>query len=370
MSARASRAAILWAIIRKDLLEYRRERFFVVITVIGIALYATAFWLMPSDVDESFAVGVRQTGMDAVFAQAMGDQAAGLEIVQFETIAALEAALGVGAAEPEEPLAIGLAFPDDFLQRVAAGQQTTVRVYVDANVPAEIRRAMTSFVREIAYALSGNPLPVAEPDREIIVLGEDRLGDQVPFREKMRPLFAFFALIIETFALSSLVATEIQARTVTAVLVSPTRVSDFLAAKGILGTGMAFVQAVLLLLIIGSFATQPLILLCALLLGAVLVTGCGLIAGAAGKDFIETLFYGMAFMIPLMIPAIAVLFPGTAAAWVKVLPSYGLVQAVVQASAYNAGWAEVLPYLGMLLAWCVVAFAAGLIILKRKVETL
>ena len=169
---------------------------------------------------------------------------------------------------------------------------------------------MTSFVREIAYALSGNPLPVAEPDREVIVLGEDRVGDQVPFREKIRPLFAILALVIETFALSSLIATEIQARTVTAVLVSPTRVSDFLAAKGILGTAMAFAQAVLLLLIIGSFANQPLILLCALLLGAVLVTGFGLIAGAAGKDFIETLFYGMAFMIPLMIPAIAVLFPG------------------------------------------------------------
>ena len=121
---------------------------------------------------------------------------------------------------------------------------------------------------------------------------------------------------------------------------------------------MAFAQAVLLLLIIGSFANQPVILLCALLLGAVLVTGFGLIAGAAGKDFIETLFYGMAFMIPLMIPAIAVLFPGTAAVWVKILPSYGLVQAVVQASAYNAGWLEVWPHLGMLLGWCVVAFAA------------
>ena len=76
------------------------------------------------------------------------------------------------------------------------------------------------------------------------------------------------------------------------------------------------------------------------------MTGFGLIAGSAGKDFIETLFYGMAFMIPLMIPAIAVLFPGSAAVWVKILPSYGLVQAVVQSSAYNAGWLEVLPHLG------------------------
>ena len=370
MSTQVSRAAILWAIIRKDLLEYSRERFFVVITVIGILFYALAFWLLPSSVNESFAVGVRQTGMDAIFTEAMGDQSAGIEIVQFESIEALEAALGVGDAEPAVPLAIGLAFPDDFLQSVAAGETTTVRVYVDANVPVEMRRAMTSFVREIAFALSGNPLPVAEPDREVIVLGEDRVGDQVPFREKIRPLFAILALVIETFALSSLIATEIQARTVTAVLVSPTRVSDFLAAKGILGTAMAFAQAVLLLLIIGSFANQPLILLCALLLGAVLVTGFGLIAGAAGKDFIETLFYGMAFMIPFMIPAIAVLFPGTAAVWVKILPSYGLIQAVVQTSAYNAGWLEVLPYLGMLLVWCLLAFAAGWVVLKRKVETL
>ena len=111
----------------------------------------------------------------------------------------------------------------------------------------------------------------------------------------------------------------------------------------------------LLLLIIGSFANQPLILLCALLLGAVLVTGFGLIAGAAGKDFIETLFYGMAFMIPLMIPAIAVLFPGFRRGVGEGLASYGLIQAVVQASAYNAGWLEVLPYLGMLLVWCLVA---------------
>ena len=236
MSTQVSRAAILWAIVRKDMLEYSRERFFVVITVIGILFYALAFWLLPSSVNESFAVGVRQTGMDAIFTEAMGDQSAGIEIVQFESIEALEAALGVGDAEPAVPLAIGLAFPDDFLQRVAAGQKTTVRVYVDANVPVEMRRAMTSFVREIAFALSGNPLPVAEPDREVIVLGEDRVGDQVPFREKIRPLFAILALVIETFALSSLIATEIQARTVTAVLVSPTRVSDFLAAKGILGT--------------------------------------------------------------------------------------------------------------------------------------
>ena len=163
---------------------------------------------------------------------------------------------------------------------------------------------------------------------------KDRVGDQVPFREKIRPLFAVLALVVETFALSSLIATEIQARTVTAVLVSPTRVSDFLAAKGILGAGTSLRASrapVAHHRLVRQPAGHPAV---RALVGRGVGDRLGLIAGAAGKDFIETLFYGMAFMIPLMIPAIAVLFPGTAAVWVKILPSYGLVQAVVQASAY------------------------------------
>ena len=305
MSTQVSRAAILWAIVRKDMLEYSRERFFVVITVIGILFYALAFWLLPSSVNESFAVGVRQTGMDAIFTEAMGDQSAGIEIVQFESIEALEAALGMGDAEPEVPLAIGLAFPDDFpatRRRRTANHSPRVRGRQRAS--GTTPRNGKFRTRDRLRPPRAIPCRWQNRTARWIVPGEDRVGDQVPFREKIRPLFAVLALVIETFALSSLIATEIQARTVTAVLVSPTRVSDFLAAKGILGTAMAFAQAVLLLLIIGSFANQPLILLCALLLGAVLVTGFGLIAGAAGKDFIETLFFGMAFMIPLMIPAI------------------------------------------------------------------
>jgi len=66
-----------------------------------------------------------------------------------------------------------------------------------------------------------------------------------------------------------------------------------------------------------------------LLLGAVLVTGFGMVAGAFGRDFLETLFVSMLFMIPLMIPAFGALFPGSTATWIKVLPTYGLVDAVV-----------------------------------------
>jgi hypothetical protein len=53
-----------------------------------------------------------------------------------------------------------------------------------------------------------------------------------------------------------------------------------------------------------------------------------------------------------------------------VLPSYPLVQGLVDVSTYGAGWSETLPALGALLAWCVGLFAVGWVVLRRKVQTL
>lgn len=366
----ASRASIVWAIILKDLREFSRDKFFMYVTVIGLAAYVVLFWVLPNTVSETIRVAVHQEGMDALFAATQGSNEQGIEFVQLKSPEELRTALGLGEKRPEERFDIGLEFPADFLQNIADGIRTTVRVYVAGAVPPEIRDALASYVREIAYTLTGNPLPVSQLGQDTIVLGEDRAGAQVSLREKMRPLFAFIVLMVETLALASLVAVEIQARTVTAIVVTRARVSDFLAAKTILGALFAFAQAALLMLLIRSFQNGPLILVTALLLGAVLATGVALVTGASGKDFMGLSFYSVMFLIPLMIPAFAALYPGSASGWVKVLPSYGLVQTIVGVATYGEGWREVLPELGMLLGWCIALFAAGFFILKRKVESL
>ena len=95
-----------------------------------------------------------------------------------------------------------------------------------------------------------------------------------------------------------------------------------------------------------------------------------MITGAAGKDFMGTLYLGIVFLIPMMVPAIASIFPGTASAWVKVLPSYGMVQGIVGVTAYGEGWAGSALELGHIIAWDIVILGAGLYILKRRVERL
>ena len=117
-----------------------------------------------------------------------------------------------------------------------------------------------------------------------------------------------------------------------------------------------------------KFVSAFLILI--ILLGALMVSGLGMLTGAAGKDFMGTILIGMLFLIPMAIPAVSAIFPGTASSWVKVLPSYGVVQGIVGVITYHKGWTEMAPLLGLIMVWVLILLGCGFFILKRKVETL
>lgn len=355
---------VVAAFLRKDVAAFGRDRFLVLITAIGVVLYPLVFWLLPGSVDETLRVGVTPGEYAAPLRAAQGD-GPGLLLLPYDDAAGLEEAVESG----RDGLQAGLALPAGFTDAVARGEATSVRLLLDAQVPPQVETVLSGLVAELAHAVAGEPPPVS-PATQAVVLGEDRVGDQVALREQLRPLLAFFVLLVETLALASLVASEVQLRTVTAVLVTPATVSEVIAAKGILGTAAAFVEAVLIMALIGGLATQPALVLLALLLGSALVTGLGLVAGAYGKDFIAVLFLSMTFMIPLMVPAFAALFPGSAGVWVQALPSYPLVATIVEVTTQGAGWGDVAGHLLALLGWCVAAFAAGVLVLRRKVVRL
>jgi len=362
-----SRAALVATIVRKDLVEFSRDRLWVMLTGVALVMFVVVFWLMPDRVDETIRVGVAPAGLAATLQQLAGEDAqVGLEVVGFDDEADLRAAVAGEAAEGPA-LQAGLALPDAFVLRLVTRQDVTVRVYLAAAVPVELRSAMTGAVRELAFMLSGAPLPVTLPEGDVIVLGEDRAGDQVPLRERLRPLLVFFVLVTESLALASLLSSEVASKTVTAIVATPARIADLIVAKGITGTLLAFSQAFLVLLLTRSLVGDVTALLLAALLGAVLVSGVALLTGAAGRDFMGTLFLGMVFLLPLIVPAVALLFPGSASPWVQVLPSYGLLEALVGAGSYGRGVVELAPYLASAAAWAAVAFALGWWALARKV---
>ena len=372
------RAAIVRAIVAKDLREFSRDRLWMVLTPLMLVFYIGILWLLPSTVDESIKVGVYAPGLTGQFAEAFDTDAVsaetGLAVVPLDSPAALEAAV-VDGTEVEVDgekynLDIGMVFPDDLATSLTAGEPATVTIYVDAAVPAEVQTAMSAFVREATYAMAGVDLPVSQPQEELIVVGEDRVGAQISPQQRMTPLLAVMVLLVESMALAGLVAVEIQSRTAKAIVATPARIVDLLAAKGLTGTVLAFSQAGLVLLLVGAFGYEPLLLLLALLIGSVMTAGFGMLAGSAGRDFMTTIFISMVFIIPMAVPAISALFPGAASVWVQLLPTYGFIETIVGVTAYGESWADVTGFLLMSAAWCVVIFAAGWFVLRRRVEAL
>lgn len=357
-----TRPKAIGAIVWKDLKLYSRDLMFVFLTVLAIATFVTLYWVLPRDVDETISMGMIGFGMESALTELAGDE--GLEISWYAN------ADEVREAVENKDIEAGLVFEEDFIQRVAAGEATSVTIYVRANLPEEITGAMQSMVRELSYAVAGYQLPITEPEEELVIVGEDRAGDQIPFRERMKPLYAFMVLVLEAVSLAALISSEVQERTVTAILSTPARVGDVLVAKGILGTAIAFTETMLILILIQALGPSPLIVVVTVLFGAILVTSVAMIAGSAGKELMSTMLLGMVMLLPLAVPAFAVLFPGEPAAWVKALPSYGIVQIVFDVTVLGAGWADILRPLLILAAWCLALGLAGTLILKRRVETI
>ncbi|MFU8889943.1 MAG: ABC transporter permease [Trueperaceae bacterium] len=365
-----SRAGIVAAIVRKDLTTFGRDRLWMILTPLALFMFIGIYWLMPPRVDETLVVGVHPPAMAAALKIAMGvaEGDPALTVVAFEDVEAMAAAVADADAVPEgveRPL-VGISLPLDLLLRARLGQSATATVYVGTNVPEEVRSAMATAVREVAATAAGAPLPVDWTADDVIVLGTDRAGDQIAARERMRPLMAFVVLLTESLALASLVSVEVTQRTASALLASPARTVDVLLAKGLVGTLLAFSQGVILLLATRAFGPTWPVLLVAVLLGAMMMAGIGMLTGAAGHDFIGTLFYGMGFLLVLMVPAIGELFPGSAAAWVQVIPSYGLVEAMVGSSVYGLGFADLAMPLLAAAGWVVVVFMLGWWALGRK----
>ena len=414
MKERVTGGALILTMLKKDFQVYSRNMIYLFLTILSLVLFIVIFWLVPDTVEEDFDLAIypplsvlidqgradlRSQGVPESVIKQLDDvekgfAEEGLTLIEFAEEAELKGVISGElelyhtasgefiahdpAGERKKPadasrknLQLGIALKPTFFSETMLGGKTEVIVYADAAVPDELRGAMEGFVREMAFALSGHEIPVQLPDEEVIILGQDRLGDQISMRSRMRPLIAFFMLMMETFALASLISNEVLQRTVTALLVTPLRVWHFLLSKTIFGAILAFSQAVIVLIFVRSFTVDnwPLLLL-TVFLGAILFTAVAMLVGSAGKDFIGQLMFSMLFIIPLMIPAFAVLFPGSVAGWVRVLPSYPIVRLLYDITIHDALWADsALSYLNA-LAWVLVLYGAGLFVLKRKVATL
>ena len=347
------------ALIAKDLRLFFRNRFFAFITVLGLGMLIAIYLLMPRTLDETLTLGLYapEGGAQVLLELIEEEDAEGLEWRVVDSDAALRQAV------LDDEVAAGIVWPADLLAENMAGRRPLVGLYLRADAPPEMRELMTVLVEGLSLALSDQPLQI---EAQVEVLGPDLAGEAIPYRDRMLPLLAVVVLMIEIFGLASLLAEEIETGTVRALLTTPLSAGQLFAAKGVTSVLLSYSQAVLFMAAIGALARQPLILLVALLLGAVLVTGIGFLLAAGGRDMLSVVGLGTLALVLLSIPPFGIVFPGTLTGWARAIPSYYLAAVVHQAANLGAGWGQVWQPLLILLGFDLLLCWAGVVVLRRR----
>jgi ABC-2 type transport system permease protein len=345
------------ALLRKDLILYFSNSFFAFITVLALVFYTAAYFLMPGEVDETLQMAIFAPNLPASFVNQVEE--GGVVLARMESVEGLKTAVASGDYE------VGIALPDNFAQSLATGGVETAFVYFNANFPDEFKELYIAFLGELGFMFSGQPMNI-EVSEEI--LGVDRAGSQIPYRDRVLPLFAVFILVMEMMGLASLISSEVESGTLSALLVTPLRVEGLFLAKGVFGVGLAFVQVFLIMAITGGLSQQPILILLTLLIASVMVTGLGFLIASVAKDLMSVMGWSMLGILLMALPAFAVLIPGLTTSWVKVIPSFYVVNPVYQVMNYGWGWADAWRDLLVLTLFAALFLGLGVFALRRRFQ--
>ncbi len=349
--------SIVKALLKKDFSLFMSNRFYLLITVVGLILYIVIYFLMPSEVNEELNLAIYENDNAAIFSQITGEE--GFNIEYFGDEEELKQAVLDGDYH------VGITLPDNLLAIWQSGGIPGIKVYYSSSTATEIKDAMVALIEEMAYMQTGQSINYNVSQE---VLGADMAGAQISLRERMRPLLAVVILLTEILTLASLISVEIEQGTARALFVTPMRTSDLFMAKGILGVGLAMAQAVLFLLLANGFTHQPLIMLTTLLLGSMLVVGLGFLLASLSRDVMAVTGWGMLVFIILLIPGFGNVMPGLLSGWAKVIPSYYLTDTVNRVVNYGAGWSDVGVNLAILTGITAVVILAGMAALRRRYQ--
>ena len=343
------------ALVAKDLTLFFRNRFFAFISIAALLAYIVIYFLMPKDVDEMLRIGFYAPELPPTIVDLMAEE--GLQVLRVDSEEALKTAV------LDAEVTAGFVLPPDLMTSLASGEKPDIQIYFPADLPQEAKDIYALLLKELAFTMIGQPLNI-EFTEEII--GADLVGHQIPLRDRMLPLIAVFILMIETLGLASLLSDEIEGRTLQALLITPLTIRSLFIGKGITGVGMAFIQAFLLVAITGGLSHQPWIVILALFLGALLATGIGFLLASTGRDLMGILAWGVLAILVLSLPALGILFPGTISNWVKVIPSYYLVDTINRAINYGISMSSAMYNLAILLVIDLIILWLGTVALRRK----
>jgi ABC-2 type transport system permease protein len=256
----------------------------------------------------------------------------------------------------------GLVLQSGFDTALRSGTQPPLEFYVGGQSLASNRIILAVTAVDLLRDVEGSAPPV---EVDVVALGEEAL----PISVRLVPFIVMYALLVAAVFLPSFsLADERENRTLSALIVTPTKLSEVVTAKGILGFLLAGAMALVTLWLNSALTAQPLALIVVLVVAALLLVEIGLIYGTASKDItgVFALIKGTGFI--LLAPTIFYIFTGWPQWIAKLFPTYWVINPIYEVTINDAGLSEVWVELAIGVA-VIAALAVVVMLLTRRLRS-
>jgi len=255
----------------------------------------------------------------------------------------------------------GLVLPAGFDEAVRGGERPVLEFYIGGESYASNRAILTVTALDAIRALEGDAAPVTV---ELVSLGEEGL----PITLRLVPIIIFYALVLSgVFVPGSSLVEEKERGTLSALLVSPVKVSEILVAKWSLGVLLTFTMAMLTLVLNSAIGGNPFDVVIVILVAAILTSMLGLLVGVVSKD--STMMFGLikGVGVFLFAPVLWYLFPDWPQWIAKLFPLYWIIEPIWQVSILGGSIVDVAAELAIALGMAM-ALLPLIIMLARRMQ--
>lgn len=343
----------VWLVLRKDLALGPRSPIFLWAIALPVVLTVVFQFAFGSLFESEPRLAIVDDGDSAITAGALALD--GVAVTVLEDADVLRR--GVEANDYDA----GLVLPAGFDEAVRSGEHPLLDMVVGGQSYASDRVVLSVLAVDLVRQVEGSAPTV---DVELVETGTTAL----PWSLRLLPVLMMYALFIAgVFVPASSIVDERVAGTLTALLVTPARLREILAAKAGLGVVLAFTMAVVTLAINGAVGARVADLLLVVAVGAVFCSTLGLLIGSLAKNgaALFTVIKGSGAV--LFTPVIFYLFPDWPQWIAHLFPTYWMIDPIWRVAVLGDGVADVWPQLIVAAAITGVVLA-GVAALSRRLR--
>ncbi|MDO8986737.1 MAG: ABC transporter permease [Coriobacteriia bacterium] len=331
---------LTWKLLKKDLAMGPRSPFFLYALLLPVVMTVVLQFAFGSLFSPQPRLGIVDTGNSEITASIR--EMDGIDLKRLTNPAELKSQV------EKNDLDAGLILPGGFDQAVKAGEKPDLQFFVGGESYASNRIILMVTAIDRLREVEGAVAPVKV---NVVDFGQEGL----PISVRLVPIIVFYALVMAgLFVPGSSLVEEKEQGTLMALLVTPVRTGNVLAAKWMLGTLFAAVMATVTLAMNNVLGANWVDVMVVVLIAGALSSMIGITVGVFAKD--STVLFGTVkgMGIFLFAPSLFYIFPQWPQWIARIFPLYWVIEPIWRVSVMGGSivdvWSELSVAVGITVA--------------------